>query len=130
MISKLSIYETILYAKDLQAAEQFYTDVLGLKIVDQSDLYLAFECGKGVLLIFDPLKSSEPGRLVPSHGTNGAGHMAFAIDAKEIGFWLQRLQNKGVEIEKEVDWQNGGHSIYFRDPAGNSIELAPPNLWD
>ena len=29
----------------------------------------------------------------------------------------------------EVPWPEGGRSIYFRDPAGNSLELAPPTLW-
>ncbi len=29
----------------------------------------------------------------------------------------------------EVNWDQGGTSLYFRDPAGNSIELAPPTLW-
>jgi hypothetical protein len=35
----------------------------------------------------------------------------------------------GVAIEKEIDWQEGGASLYLRDPAGNSIELAPPTIW-
>jgi hypothetical protein len=29
-----------------------------------------------------------------------------------------------------VTWPNGALSIYFRDPAGNSIELVTPNIWD
>jgi hypothetical protein len=34
-----------------------------------------------------------------------------------------------VEIEREVDWDEGGTSLYVRDPAGNSVELAPPTIW-
>jgi catechol 2,3-dioxygenase-like lactoylglutathione lyase family enzyme len=36
----------------------------------------------------------------------------------------------GVEIEAEVTWPSGGQSIYFRDPAGNSVELATPQTWN
>ena len=129
MVSTLGVYETVLYAADLQAAEHFYADTLGLTLVDKSDLYLAFRSGGGFLLIFDPRKSSRPGRMVPSHGTTGAGHVAFAVDSEALESWRQRLQAKGIEIEMEVDWQKGGRSIYFRDPAGNSLELAPPGLW-
>jgi hypothetical protein len=32
-------------------------------------------------------------------------------------------------IEKEFGWPRGGRSIYFRDPAGNSVELVTPGLW-
>ena len=33
------------------------------------------------------------------------------------------------EIEKDVAWPNGGRSLYFRDPAGNCLELASPLVW-
>jgi hypothetical protein len=35
----------------------------------------------------------------------------------------------GVAIEQEVDWPRGGKSLYFRDPAGNSVELLTPGVW-
>jgi catechol 2,3-dioxygenase-like lactoylglutathione lyase family enzyme len=34
-----------------------------------------------------------------------------------------------VAIEQEMDWPRGGRSFYFRDPAGNSLELATPKIW-
>jgi len=43
--------------------------------------------------------------------------------------WKKHLADHGVEIEKEVEWPKGGKSIYFRDPAGNSVELATRGLW-
>jgi hypothetical protein len=39
------------------------------------------------------------------------------------------LRQAAIPIEREVEWEEGGHSIYFRDPAGNVVELAPPSLW-
>lgn len=124
-----SIFETVLYAKDLAAAERFYREALGLESLGRSDLLVVFRCGAGVLLIFDPCKSGVPGRDVPSHGTSGAGHVAFAVQPEELQNWREQLENAGVSIECEVDWPQGGRSIYFRDPAGNSVELAPPTLW-
>ena len=40
---------------------------------------------------------------------------------------LARLKN--LDVEMEVEWPEGGRSLYVRDPAGNSVELAPPTLW-
>jgi catechol 2,3-dioxygenase-like lactoylglutathione lyase family enzyme len=45
-------------------------------------------------------------------------------------FWRERLEAHGVAIESVARWPRGGRSIYFRDPAGNSLELATPDLWD
>ena len=123
------IFETVLYAEDLAAAERFYRDAIGLEVIGRGDLAVVFRCGGGVLLIFDPRKSGAPGRDVPSHGTSGAGHIAFGAKPEDLDAWRQQLRKAGVSIEREVDWDEGGRSIYFRDPAGNVVELAPPTIW-
>jgi catechol 2,3-dioxygenase-like lactoylglutathione lyase family enzyme len=123
------IFETVIYADDLDAAERFYRDVIGLELVSRFDVALAFRCENGVLLIFDPDKAGQPGRDVPSHGTTGPGHLAFAATAADLDAWREHLRHHDVSIETEVNWEIGGTSIYFRDPAGNSVELAPPTLW-
>lgn len=123
------IFETVIYADDLPAARQFYTEVLGLELYSAFDVALSFRCDSGVLLIFDPVKAARPGRDVPSHGPHGPGHLAFAAADSELDRWRAQLAAQGVPIEKEVTWDFGGTSLYFRDPAGNSIELAPPTLW-
>jgi len=123
------IFETVLYAEDLAAAERFYHEALGLEVIERSNLFVVFRCGGGVLLVFDPRKSAAPDRAVSSHGTTGVGHVAFAATPKDLDAWREQLRQAGVPIEREVDWDNGGHSIYFRDPAGNVVELAPPTIW-
>jgi len=123
------IFETVLYAEDLAAAERFYHEALGLEVLERSNLTVVFRCGGGVLLIFDPRKSAAPNRDVPSHGTTAIGHIAFAAKPEDLDAWREQLRQAGVPIEREVDWDEGGHSIYFRDPAGNVVELAPPTIW-
>ena len=90
---------------------------------------MVFRCGGGVLLIFDPRKSGVAAREVPSHGSSGVGHIAFAAKPEELNTLRKQLREAGIPIELEMDWEEGGRSIYFRDPAGNVVELAPPTLW-
>lgn len=123
------IFETVLYADDLESIEQFYAGVLGLEVLNRSETVVAFRCENSVLLIFDPEQSAAPGRDVPSHGSLGPGHIAFAARDEVLDDWRIRLADEGVDIEMEVEWGSGGISLYFRDPAGNSVELAPPSLW-
>lgn len=123
------IFETVLYTPDLAAAERFYHDALGLELISRGDLLAAFRCGNGVLLLFDPSKSAAPDRDVPPHGTTGAAHIAFAAKPEDFPAWREQLRQAGVAIEREVEWEEGGRSLYFRDPAGNVVELAPPTLW-
>lgn len=123
------IFETVIYADDLAEAQEFYTNVLGLELYSAFDVALCFHSEGGVLLIFDRAKSILPGRDVPSHGSHGPGHIAFAARTDELNGWRAQLAAHDIPIEMEVTWPTGGTSIYFRDPAGNSVELAPPTLW-
>jgi catechol 2,3-dioxygenase-like lactoylglutathione lyase family enzyme len=66
---------------------------------------------------------------MPPHGTRGPGHLCFSASAEEIDGWKAYLTNKGVAIEADFEWPQGGRSIYFRDPSGNSIEFAEPRIW-
>ena len=123
------IFETVLYAKDLDAAEAFYRTVFGLEVLWRGAAAVVFRCGAGVLLVFNPEVTRRPGRGVPSHGAEGAGHVAFSMPDEELDSWRAHLNAQGVPIEMEVSWPEGGRSLYVRDPAGNSVELAPPTLW-
>jgi catechol 2,3-dioxygenase-like lactoylglutathione lyase family enzyme len=129
------VFEAALYTEDLASAERFYTGVLGLKKISSvPGRHMAFRCADSVLLIFNPQRTTTErvvinGGSVPLHGAKGAGHVAFRVTAAEIDAWRNRLRRGNVAIESEVHWPNGAHSIYFRDPAGNSLELATPNMW-
>jgi catechol 2,3-dioxygenase-like lactoylglutathione lyase family enzyme len=124
-----SILETCLYVDDLAAAQLFYRDTLGLEVVEyHPPRHLFLRCGKQMLLLFRPDQSSAPGEL-PPHGSVGSGHMAFGVTTAELAAWQQQLAAAGVEIEKVMHWPRGGSSFYFRDPAGNSLEIAVPQIW-
>lgn len=129
-----AILETVLYADQLDAAEAFYADLLGLeRIARAGNRHVFFRCGGQVLLIFNPAETIVPasaGALpVPPHGAVGPGHVCFKASAQEIDAWRARLEAAGVAIEADFEWPQGGRSIYFRDPAGNCLEFAEPKIW-
>ncbi|NKB78516.1 VOC family protein [Brucella daejeonensis] len=129
------ILETALYVRDVAEAITFYRGVMGLEPVGKvSERNAFFRCGEGILLLFkaeETLKPPSPGHLpVPPHGTTGPGHVCFAASRAEIDGWRAHLEKHGVAIEADFNWPNGARSIYFRDPSGNSLEIAEPKLWD
>ncbi len=127
--------EAALYVDDLAAAEHFYGTILGLEIVARADgRHIFYRVGNTILLIFDPtatLTGSDNAHLpVPGHGAQGPGHFCFAAEAAELSAWRHWLETARIPIEADFHWPNGARSIYFRDPAGNSLEFAEPRLWD
>ena len=123
------VHETVLYADDVAALAAFYAEVVGLEQIDPPDDHsAAFRLEDGnVLLVFDPGRTGTPGRFVPEHGATGAGHVAFRV--KGLDDAAGELRAQDVEIEREITWPKGGRSVYFRDPAGNSVEYVEGDIW-
>ena len=129
-----AILESVLYADDLEAAEIFYRDVLGLTVyARKAGRQVFFKLEDQMLLIFRPAATRIPpaagGLPVPPHGASGEGHVCFAANASEIERWRLHLPRHGIPIEADFEWPAGGRSIYVRDPAGNSVEFAEARLW-
>ena len=132
----LGTLESALYAEDLAAAARFWTEVIGLtEIARLPGRHVFFRCGAQVLLIFRAQATQVPPRSdarlpVPAHGTTGPGHFCMAAAESTFDNWRKHLESHGIEIEADFIWPQGGRSIYFRDPAGNSIEIADPAIWN
>ena len=133
-----AVLESCLYAEDLDAAERFYSEVIGLEpFTREPGRHVFFRVGtSAVFLLFVASRTADPdaassigGVAIPLHGARGAGHLAFAVREAALDGWRERLGSAGVPVEAEVHWPGGGRSLYVRDPAGNSIELATPRLW-
>lgn len=124
-----AIVETAIYVDDLERAAAFYRDVLGLVASPgANERHVFFPVGDRMLLLFNPRETLR-GETLPSHGTTGAGHFALGIRLEDLDAWRVQLAKHGIAIEQEIDWPRGGRSLYFRDPAGNSVELITPGVW-
>ena len=129
-----AILEASLYVDDLDAAEQFYGEVLGLERIQRvADRHVFYRIGGSVLLIFNPEKTEQPplnpGMPVPPHGARGAGHVCLVLTRDEIAVMRKHLLDWNVPVDADFDWPGGARSLYVRDPAGNSVEFAEAHLW-
>ena len=125
-----ALLESAIYGPDLALLETFYVEVFGLVPIDRAPGRLvALRCGHSALLLFDAAVTQVAGGPIPPHGATGGGHIAFVVPASELPAWRRHLADHGITVEREIAWPEGGTSLYIRDPAGNSVELAPPFIW-
>ncbi len=130
-----AILESAIYVDDLEAARSFYGDLIGLEPFQTVEgRHIFFRVGGAVLLVFNPNATEQPTKNprlpVPPHGARGPGHVCFTLTRDEIAAMRTRLTAAGLAVDAEFDWPNGAHSLYVRDPAGNSVEFAEGWLWD
>jgi catechol 2,3-dioxygenase-like lactoylglutathione lyase family enzyme len=121
-----AVLETVLYyeAEVEEEVERFYRDVLGLRRVSRFGDGMVFRLGAGLLLLFDAAKTAVRPDERARHGASGSVHTCFLAPAGEYDRWKGEL-----DVLEEVTWPGGIRSFYFRDPAGNLLEIAERDLW-
>ncbi len=73
------------------------------------------------LILFDPEYTTDQ-TATPPHGTTDSTHLALDVALDDLEDWRDHLDRHDVAIEAEKT-RNGDHSLYFRDPYDNSLEL-------
>ena len=122
------VLETVLYYSDAEATERFYTDVLGMRLLDREPgRSLFFRVGDSIFLLFKAEETLQ-GRTLPAHGATGPIHTCFLAPQEEYESWKSHLSSRGIPIIRETRWPNG-LSFFFHDPDGNLLEIANADIW-
>ena len=111
------VHHVSLNVHDAAATGRFYTEVLGLEVLPRPNFPFAgwwLRAGDQEIHLIE----------VPDHRTPGGEHFAFKVD--DIDVACAELADKGVKVSKPIDIPGGGRQCFFRDPAGNMIELNQP----
>ncbi len=128
------IIETAIYCDNVEEMFDFYQSVFDFEVIQKSLPRAVFlKAGESILIIFNRSLTSQEGQFVPPHGVTGAQHFAFEAPDEEYDNWKKLFIEKGIPIEKEITWperNNSARSFYFRDPAGNNVEIAEKKLWN
>lgn len=109
---------------ELERAERFYTEVLGLKLRRRLADQVLLDCGGQSLALFEvkrpALDPSERQKRISN--PLGKGHHAFLISRTDYETARERLAEAGAETADPVNW--GDHDcLYFLDPDGNLLEV-------
>ncbi len=128
------LLETSLYVHDVDRSRRFYQDLFGFEALISDDRFCALRVAdQQLLLLFRKRGTLEARRIaggvIPPHDGDGNFHFAFAIPAEDFDKWCERIGERGSKVESIVTWEEGGRSLYLRDPDGHLIELATPGTW-
>ena len=109
----------VLRVTDVEKAEAFYRDALGMETVRRSEgaAFMSFGTQHHDIGLF-----SVDGE--PTRGNAGLGHVALVAEGglPELQELHQRLVDHGVEIASLTD-HGMTKSVYFNDPDGNRLEV-------
>ena len=128
MIQPKGVVHFSIAVRDLEVSRRFYTQVLGLKLVNDAS------AARGMVFLragndhVNLARCDAP--LQRSATDSRRAHHAFKVDASEYGAAKASLASSGVDIFEEEDRKTGvfvGRQFYVRDPDGTVIEFTE---WD
>ena len=109
-----------LWVNDLEACEDFYVRILGMKVEwrpDKENVYLT----SGV----DNLALHQARTPIPSEAPEHLDHIGFIInDIEQVDEWYDYMESEGVVIAKKLKThRDGARSYYCKDPDGNVVQM-------
>lgn len=118
-----------LQVADLERSERFYSDVIGLKVLDRLDGALILAADGATPLV---LLREHPGARPRPPRSTGLYHFAILVPSRaDLARSLARLAEKGWPLSGASD-HSVSEALYLDDPDGNGIEIyrdRPRDTW-
>jgi catechol 2,3-dioxygenase-like lactoylglutathione lyase family enzyme len=121
MVKTQGVVHFSLPVTDIERSAKFYSELLGMKIVQQTPRMVFLLCGDDFLIL---AKGNTP--LKYDSDENTPVHHAFKVAAEDFEPAMEFLKNSGVKLFNYEDRQDGvfyGRQVYFLDPDGNKLEI-------
>ena len=116
------VSELVLEVQDLEAAEAFYADVLGLPVVERWQQREAVWLLAGTRTRIGLWRGPQVGIAGGRGGTHV--HFALHIAPDDYDAAVERLRAHGFDPHQEVfRGYDGSRAVYATDPDGNVVEL-------
>lgn len=121
MVKTQGVVHFSLPATDLERSARFYSELLGMRIVEKTPRMVFLKCGDDYLIlgkVAGPIQSDPTGETPVHH--------AFKVAPEEFDAALEFLRQRGVKILRVEDRQDGvflGKQAYFLDPDGHKLEI-------
>jgi catechol 2,3-dioxygenase-like lactoylglutathione lyase family enzyme len=129
-IQTQGVHHITLVGANRQVTIDFWEGVLGMPFIfeqpnldNPNESHLYFDPGDGRLITVFTNESRDVDPTPNPEGIGNVHHMAFAVSRATFTQAAQRLDERGIKHTPEID-RGIFHSIYFRDPLGQRIELA------
>lgn len=110
--------------RDIEKAEKFYSETLGLKKVDKNPGGVAYQCGGTKLFVYPTPKAGTAKSTVATWEVKDIAAAAKELAGKGLEF--EHYDYPGAKHEGDVHIWGGMKAAWFKDPDGNVLGLNQP----
>jgi predicted enzyme related to lactoylglutathione lyase len=107
-----------LFVSNMDRSVRFYTQALGLRLVERyGDDWATVDAGKGLTIGLHPASAK-----YPAPGTKGGIMLGFQLD-ESLEAAVATIREAGVHVADSIEATEAGRFAHLEDPDGNVIYL-------
>ena len=118
-----TLNHTIVWCRDKKTSARYLTETLGLADAQPFGPFMVVDMGNAVSLDFHDFYDEE--------GEIASQHYAFLVSEEEFDQIFARIEGSGQDYwadpglrrSGEINRNDGGRGVYFRDPDGHLLEI-------
>jgi glyoxylase I family protein len=122
-ITPYRIHHIAINVTDLRQSIDFYSDILGLTVIESDENSAKLSIGDAELTLFKLPSDYKPCEEPDTKHAGSLNHLAFEISPMSFDIYHRRLVHRNIKITFGPVRRRYGHTLYFLDPDGNKIEL-------
>lgn len=115
----ITLNHTIVPSLDKVESARFYSRIFGFEYIGEFSHFIVVRVNDTLSLDFDNKEKFEP------------HHYAFKVAEREFDEIFERLKAENIRYgsgpsnaeNMDINHNNGGRGVYFRDPAGHLLEM-------
>lgn len=115
----ITLNHTIVPSRDKVESARFYSRIFGFEYIGEFSHFIVVRVNDTLCLDFDNKERFEP------------HHYAFKVSEKEFDELFGRLKAENIKYGSgpsnpenlEINHNDGGRGVYFRDPSGHLLEM-------
>ena len=122
----------MLYVKDLERMKRFYSDMLGVKPIDQdwTDVWATFDTGGARFALHAiPAEIAKNIAIESPPTPREKDPLKLIFEVKDVESERARLESLGIQILRRP-WQKPGEACDAVDPEGNVFQICSPGADD
>lgn len=117
------VLQVTILVSDLKKAANFYSYVLGLPVITQSDRAAEFRT-EGVILAVKPREAA--GQAQAKQGGGGSGSTQITFQVADLDVIFNEAKGRGAKVLVPPRTVDAGRMARIADPEGNIVELFEP----
>jgi catechol 2,3-dioxygenase-like lactoylglutathione lyase family enzyme len=115
--------------KEPGRARRFYTETLGLKLVDESSAGTLLAVGDRVrILLFQSASDTPPGHTLAGWEVSALEPVIAELQSRGVEF--EDYDLPGLRTENHIAWIGPERAAWFRDSEGNVLAISEPWVTD